>query len=423
MAKLLRAVSGLFSPTISPDGTRVLGGSGKLKYVTLSTGVVTQVTVPGAGYLRGGWFDNNTILIQNEADLKLYTWKSGVVIIFKTGRNGGNQFYVSQGNYSGCVNGIRLYFNDIELGNLNFNIDLYGVNLIANHDSEKFVRIWHNASMARNYDPITPPHVVRASQGDYFSYGYFGKSAVISPNRTQQLVNLVPNETPGKIILAPDNTPWVVTSTDTETYLRPLGHTAKTAIILKSPSNRIDALALGNNVIVACDQTNGVCNIFSASFSEALTPIVSSPTPEPPIEPEEPVAIPNHLDVVKAARVKYNSLSGAERAGNIVNQVAWDLRGEGAGTFYKNSGDNYNDRSLDVIIYKPNGETFDILGDAEGAANPQWGRTQPTGFGDVAKWRAATDPGDSIPEPGPTDPARDLLISIRDQINEFLGES
>ncbi len=98
------------------------------------------------------------------------------------------------------------------------------------------------------------------------------------------------------------------------------------------------------------------------------------------------------LDVVKHARAKYAHLEGEERAYCIVNEVAWNLRADGAGTFYKPAGANYKERSIDVIIYKPAGETYDILADAEGIAKPQWSRTKPTGFGDVSKWRAAVPP-------------------------------
>jgi hypothetical protein len=119
------------------------------------------------------------------------------------------------------------------------------------------------------------------------------------------------------------------------------------------------------------------------------------------------------LEVVKRARAKYDHLEGEERAYHIVNQVAWDLKADGAslpqagqaGTFYKPSGANYNERSIDVIIYKPGGETYDILADAEGVAKPQWTRTKPSGFGDVSKWRAAVPPlvvgPEPVPEPEP----------------------
>lgn len=135
--------------------------------------------------------------------------------------------------------------------------------------------------------------------------------------------------------------------------------------------------------------------------------------------------IPNHLSTVTAARNKYSDLSGPKRAYCIVTQVAWDLRSEGAGTFFKSSGTQYNERSIDVIIYKPNRETFDILGDAEGEAKPQWRRTEPTGFGDIKLWREPVSPdtvgcGTTLPPPIGDD--RKKLIEIRDMINEYLGE-
>ena len=102
--------------------------------------------------------------------------------------------------------------------------------------------------------------------------------------------------------------------------------------------------------------------------------------------------IPNHIDVVKQPRARYEALRGPERAHRIVNAVAWALREEGAGLFLKTGGTRFADRSLDVIIFK-SGETFDVLKDAEGKAEPAWLRTRPTGMGDPQKWRAPVDPG------------------------------
>ena len=112
--------------------------------------------------------------------------------------------------------------------------------------------------------------------------------------------------------------------------------------------------------------------------------------------------IPTHLDVVKAARARYDSLTGPERAHRIVNAVAWELRDEGAGLFLKTGGARFADRSIDVIIFK-GGETFDVLRDAEGKAEPAWGRTKPTGMGDNKKWRAPVDPGAVSAEEPATD--------------------
>jgi hypothetical protein len=124
--------------------------------------------------------------------------------------------------------------------------------------------------------------------------------------------------------------------------------------------------------------------------------------------------IPNHLDVVKAARSRYEALAGPERAHRIVNAVAWELRDEGAGLFLKTAGTRFEDRSLDVIIFK-GGETFDVLVDAEGKAEPAWARTKPTGMGDPQKWRPAIDPG---PVPGGTS----TVGNPSDQRVDVLGE-
>jgi hypothetical protein len=126
--------------------------------------------------------------------------------------------------------------------------------------------------------------------------------------------------------------------------------------------------------------------------------------------------IPNHIDVVKAARARYAALAGPERAHRIVNAVAWELREEGAGLFLKTGGTRFADRSIDVIIFK-GGETFDVLKDAEGKAEPAWSRTRPTGMGDPGKWRAAVDPGpvsDGASAPlEPSNPALDVTAEIK----------
>jgi hypothetical protein len=114
------------------------------------------------------------------------------------------------------------------------------------------------------------------------------------------------------------------------------------------------------------------------------------------------VSIPNLKYLVTEARAKYAHLSGEERAYRVVNQVAWDARQREnlrAGLFYKPSGTNYAERSLDVVMILPGGETFDVLEDAEGKAEAKWSPTRPTGKGDVQKWRAPVDP--KLLEPPP----------------------
>jgi|SRR4051812_29953142 len=114
-----------------------------------------------------------------------------------------------------------------------------------------------------------------------------------------------------------------------------------------------------------------------------------------------PPTIPNHLDLVRAARARFAALSGPERAHRIVNAVAWELREDGAGLLFKSAGTQFADRALDIVMFK-DGPTFDVLGDAEGKAEPTWARTKPTGMGDPHKWRAPVDPG--AVDPGAVDP-------------------
>lgn len=137
--------------------------------------------------------------------------------------------------------------------------------------------------------------------------------------------------------------------------------------------------------------------------------------PPYPVGEEPPVAIPNHLDVVQRWRAHFNSLSGEERAYQVVNAVAYELRGEGCGVYKKPGGPH--GVSSDVIIYKPNAETFDILRDAEGVAAPQWGRTQPSGFGDLSRWQAAVPPEEQPPDPPP--PTDDLEARVA-RLEQFM---
>ena len=120
------------------------------------------------------------------------------------------------------------------------------------------------------------------------------------------------------------------------------------------------------------------------------------------------MSIPNHLDVVKRARAVYNDRSGTDRAHAICAFVTWELRvqPEGSwGRFLKGDGVTL---SADVIGLRVTNQTwvdtYDILGDSEGAAVPQWGPTTPTGRGDLTRWRAAVPPPDPSPQPPTPEP-------------------
>jgi hypothetical protein len=108
--------------------------------------------------------------------------------------------------------------------------------------------------------------------------------------------------------------------------------------------------------------------------------------------------ISNQIDVVKKYRRLYNNYKGEQRAYLIINATAWELRGGGAGLFFKDAGTRYADRSVDVIMFKPENYTYDVLRDAPNKCEPAWSRTRPTGQGDPRKWRAPIDPA-TLPPP------------------------
>jgi len=189
----------------------------------------------------------------------------------------------------------------------------------------------------------------------------------------------------------------------------------------------------GENCAIAW--INGsLSKVWFTTVAELKTFPVYNPNPEPePPEPPVPNPNPNGLEIVKRNRVKYNDLgAGPKRAWTVTNASAWDMRNDGAGMFFKDSGTEYNDRNINCILFKHRpgvdpsgkGEMYDVLRDAEGIAEPRWGRTNPSGYGDITKWRAPVEPESSQPpNPIPTNPDRDMLIHIRDEINEFLGET
>ena len=116
------------------------------------------------------------------------------------------------------------------------------------------------------------------------------------------------------------------------------------------------------------------------------------------------MSIPNHLDVVQRGRALYNDRTGVDRAHAICAFVTWELRSEPEGSwgrFAKGDGT----LSADVIGLRVANQsyvdTYDILEDSEGRAAPQWGPTQPTGKGDLSRWRAASPPPDPNPYPDP----------------------
>lgn len=90
-------------------------------------------------------------------------------------------------------------------------------------------------------------------------------------------------------------------------------------------------------------------------------------------------------------------LSGPCGAFQITKRVAWQLRGNGAGTLDKPSGNNCEGRATDIIVFA-DGHGYDILSDGGGANGPSWNDVAiDNGAG---RWRPVT----SDPDAGATPP-------------------
>lgn len=109
-----------------------------------------------------------------------------------------------------------------------------------------------------------------------------------------------------------------------------------------------------------------------------------------------PVFAQQHQDLVASTKstlqAQGKDLSGECGALSIVNAVAWQLRGEGAGLLDKPSGSQCRGFATDIIVYS-DGRVFDVLGDAGGSNTPQWNNLIGANPNDAARWRPPSDPG------------------------------
>lgn len=169
----------------------------------------------------------------------------------------------------------------------------------------------------------------------------------------------------------------------------------------------------GKTVIVEYrDAQGGWETIALPGLEEAITAIVqqvigggsgsggTTPTPEgdwlgiPPAKNAEYVAaVKAHLEAQGA------NLSGPCGAFAIVENVAYGLRGTGAGTFFKDGGNNCRERSTDIVAYKDLtygcARLVDILGDGGNLNTPMW--SERSEEEDINRWMPA-----AYPEPPPS---------------------
>jgi len=112
------------------------------------------------------------------------------------------------------------------------------------------------------------------------------------------------------------------------------------------------------------------------------------------------------LDTLKALRLTYPTPMRNEQLGQLLNAVAWTHRDGGYGLLKKPSGANCQQPQTGILISRDilgwrDGSIFDCLIDAEGKAEPTWGRKNPV---DPSRWTPPVDASVSLPPPVVTPP-------------------
>lgn len=153
-----------------------------------------------------------------------------------------------------------------------------------------------------------------------------------------------------------------------------------------------------------------------------LTKLTASPLPPPPPPPEDPVSIPDHAALVRAAAAgaDTSSLLGLLA---IPVKVAWALKGEGCGLLERpNGGENTvafhgKTYSISRVVYQ-GGQLFKILSDAGpgGSNGPQWADEGPLNH-PPDRYAPAIDPAllgsGPIDVPPPVDLPPDASVARR----------
>lgn len=109
-------------------------------------------------------------------------------------------------------------------------------------------------------------------------------------------------------------------------------------------------------------------------------------------------------DVVNDLRARGVDIGGPCGALAIVKRVAWRLRAEGAGLLFKNTGNNCEERAVDIVVY-PDGHGFDVLtGSGDPNGNGADWSTVAIDSG-ASRWRGvAVDPDAGVVTTPPTNP-------------------
>lgn len=284
--------------------------------------------------------------------------------------------------------------------------------------------IYHQGQLQRRVTPQVPSHSTYLCKDGAFCYGDTSRSFLDETNG--YVLELTDTDPPSEfcpvVVYDNDSVRWawsVVGGEARHILVRPVyGHTTGYLLELPWGASSIDVVWRPEGWWLAWGNSQGRVGVAVLTLTNPIPlPMAWPPTdvPEPPIEPpvEPPMpTTPNHLPTVQTLRATYTTPLGIENAYQISNDTAWKHRDEGFGLRRKTSGNNYNGYAVDIVFHKPTNMLVDILGDSEGAGNPQWTEV---GAGNPDEWAAPTDPAPVTPPPidPPVDPpATDLETRV-----------
>lgn len=128
------------------------------------------------------------------------------------------------------------------------------------------------------------------------------------------------------------------------------------------------------------------------------------------------------LDTLVRIRAEYPTPLGIDKCVEILNRAAFEHRAEGWGLLFKDSGNNFNARSVDFLVNNHTGMGVDVFRDAGGESAVVW---QEKGATDLTRWRApegreAPVVVDPTPVPVQTEEVsldfKDLMVALQNVV-------
>ena len=141
----------------------------------------------------------------------------------------------------------------------------------------------------------------------------------------------------------------------------------------------------------------------------------------------EAQGFPDRRQTLVDARATYPGELDQRQAGELLNRVAWALRGEGFGLLRKDGGNRCPVAGLSVavacdwLVHMPSGTGCDVLGsgpdeNAPGPSTPTWCSGEPF---DRSRFVAPVEPGGGPPPPPP--PGGSDLAPVLERLDKMIA--